>query len=252
MIKTKKNRPIFNSLTAVVSGTQEAIEYLMPFDGTREQRNESREFVLRLIEMYGDVVDGYPAWHPLMGGEALKSTNVITDGNQPTVPCEENGYDGLEHTVCFRNAFVSCPYRASGNAKRTIKSVENLQETDIATITAERLHAPFFSTRGKPIEENLMKAVEPVIVVCNWTKSYYPPSSKRIPKRTALGLMVRNQDSKWENAQSGEPWSRMKKYMLGAPHGDVSSLFVDMHTGRAIKKLFNTMNDAGLFGEVRD
>lgn len=247
-----RNRPLFNSRTAAMSGTSGAIEGLVPYDGTPEQRKEAKDCVLRLIESYGDVVDGYPLWHPLMGGESLKTSYAITNGNQYTFPSQRNGYDGLDHTICFRNAFVSCPYRGAGGADKLIKSVENLPKTDVATITAERLLEPLYATGGESIEDKPITAADPILVVCNWNERHYPDASGMVPKRTALGLMVADAVRNWENAQCGEPWEYMMGCMLGSPHGEVSSLFVDMETGRAIKKLFNTINDVGLFGAVRD
>jgi hypothetical protein len=73
-----------------------------------------------------------------------------------------------------------------------------------------------------------------------------------IHKRTALGLMVAHAVKYWDNKNSViDDWEDMQEHMLGSPHGEVSSLFVDLETGRAIKKVFNTMKGVGLLGESR-
>jgi len=54
----------------------------------------------------------------------------------------------------------------------------------------------------------------------------------------------------WENAQCGESWQTMRRYILGTPCGSRSSLFVNQETGQALRQVFDLLNQHELFGPV--
>jgi hypothetical protein len=43
----------------------------------------------------------------------------------------------------------------------------------------------------------------------------------------------------------------MQPYLLGAPHGSRSSLFVTQETGQTIKKVWNLLINTGMFGPIK-
>lgn len=115
----------FRANDEIQRGTERAIRYLTPSDGTPAQRAEARALVLKLIEEYGPVVDSYPTWHPMVD---LPNKRAGIRNWVRTAPCEDIGYHGLDHTIYLAGAIITCPY---GHATQTVLTLPR----PLATLT---------------------------------------------------------------------------------------------------------------------
>lgn len=193
-----------------------------PAPDRERNRSRLRDFTDRL----GHVIDDYPTWHPLVRNHAERS--VVT---RPNEQCQ---YQGIDHTICFVNGFVTCPY---GDGQNVIDSVRALPACPVAKIHAERLEAeePLYHPNAATI-----------LVTCEWHVDMLQDGT--IPAQVAIPLMLERELPCWHWATRAETWDSMKSYFLGMPHGSRSSLFVNQETGQAMKKIWNTLIETGMFG----
>lgn len=218
----------FRADEAEQDGYERARRALVHSPGVEPAQRESAETALQdLIDKHGPVVRAYPTWHPL-----VPQFNPSQPVTYPSTHC---GYQGLDHTVFFAHAFVSCPY---GNGDEIIKSVEAMKGHSCATITAERLDVPFYNS-----------ATTKILVRCNWHEPFR--EQHMVPKRLAVPLMIQEEMRMWPRAQLGERWETMCPYLLGDPHGARSSLFVTQETAMAMKRIYVAMVESGMFGPMR-
>lgn len=209
---------------------ERAEAYLLPrnMEISRAERERGRNALMDIHDDLGPVVSGYPSWHPLV-------RNYQDDRSPSTAPDERCGYRGLDHTVLFANGFITCPYR---DPEAVINSVAELPWHHVAQISAELLDVPFYSTMAKP-----------VLVRCNWTKPI--GNDRMVPLRIALPLLLEKEIPCWAWSDVAETWESMRPYLLGQPHGSVSSLFVNQESGQAIKKIWNSLIFTGMFGPIK-
>lgn len=216
----------FRANEAIDSGTQEALNYLVGREIPREQKGKSREALYSLINQCGPVVKSYPCWHPLVAGR---------EGIQPQTHPSQAQYHGLDHTVLFRDGFLTCPY---GGVEFIQKAVNELNSKDRRYfIEVEELDCMLYHPEATPI-----------LVKCSWDKPLLIDGT--IPKSLAYPLLLESELPVWRHAQVAETWQTMQRYLLGSPHGKVSSLFVNQDTGNALKKLWNTLIESGMFGPI--
>lgn len=218
----------FRADEEISRGLDRVSEYLIPRTFEPEQRERSQMALEKIIEEIGPAVEGYPSWHPLVSKH---------DGRNPeTSPNKQCGYHGLDHTRYFAHGFITCPY--SFGADEVIESVEKLDH-HCATISAEILDVPFYSTETKAI-----------LVRCEWNKPLN--GNKMIGKHIAVPLMLEQELPCWRWSERAESWDVMRPYLLGAPHGSRSSLFVDQETALAMKKAYMAMVESGMFGPLKN
>ena len=197
-------------------GFESVKSYLISRDISKDERERSENKLFDITDRYGPAVDSYPTWHPL----------VTHDDQYPTTtPSEPCGYQGLDHTIYFLNAFITCPY---GDGQKIIDSVKALPQNSVATITAERLDVQFYKPNATPI-----------LVYCDWERSLQKDGM--IPASLAIPLMLQKEVPSWEWATRGETWEAMRPYFLGSPHGSRSSLFVNQETALTMKKIWNLL-----------
>lgn len=219
----------FRADEAARIGFEEILSYLIPRqkgigDASMER---SKEALLDVIESLGPAVSDYPTWHPLVCNH---------DSMQPvTRPGDRCGYKGLDHTRYFAHGFITCPY---GDGQEVIDSVNALPRHHLATITAYRLDAQFYSPSATP-----------VLVKCEWATPL--PTDKMIPLSIAMPLLLEMEIPCWRHSQVAETWETMRSYFLGAPHGSRSSLFVSQETGQAMKKVWEALINTGMFGPIK-
>ncbi|EFO32490.1 conserved hypothetical protein [Roseibium sp. TrichSKD4] len=217
----------FRADEAANHGFERVKKYLIPRSLTASERSELEIALLDIVDKVGPVVDGYPTWHPLVSNH--------NDRQPETWPNERCGYRGLDHTVCFMNGFLTCPY---GNGQQVLDSVLSLPAHPRAEITAERLEVPFYN-----------EGVTPILVRCEWLSPL--TRDNMIPKPLAVPLMLEKELPVWRWADRAERWEVMRPYLLGSPHGARSSLFVDQETALAIKKCYLSMVESGMFGPLK-
>jgi len=156
-----------------------------------------------------------------------------------TTPSDRCGYQGLDHTIYFRNAFVTCPY---GDGNPVLDSVAALDNraigNEIAFVAAEKLEATLYASHTTPI-----------LVRCDWQKPMLPDGT--VPKSIAVPMILEREVPCWHWSGLGETWESMRPYFLGTPHGGRSSLFINQETGAAIKRVWQALIESGAFGPIK-
>ncbi len=218
----------FRADEAAQTGYERAENYLVRRlrDADESQRSRSKEVFQEIVDRFGPVIDSYPSWHPLVCNHDSQ--------NPVTIPSDQCGYKGLDHTVYLANGFITCPY---DDGESIIDSINELPSHPAATISAERLDAVFYNA-----------STTPILVTCRWTKPL--PMDRMIPLSIAMPLILEKEIPCWRHAQVAETWETMRPYFLGTPHGSRSSLFVNQETGQAIKKIWNEIINTGMFGPI--
>jgi len=209
------------------NGFEAVKNYLIARGIEADERERSENKLFDIENKYGPVIDSYPSWHPLVSHH---------DNRCPaTTPSDQCGYQGLDHTRYFLNAFITCPY---DDGQKVIDSVEALPHSSIAKIKTERLDVQFYQSHANPI-----------LVYCDWKKPIAP--NGMIPASLAIPLMLQKELSCWELAELGETWETMRPYFLGSPHGSRSSLFLNQETALTMKKIWHLLINTGMFGPIK-
>lgn len=217
----------FRADEAAASGYERLKTYLIPRHLSPTERSRSEKVLSDVVDVCGPAVEGYPTWHPLVRNH---------DGRNPeTYPSNRCGYKGLDHTKYFAHGFITCPYH---DGQDVIDSVQRLPSHPAATVTAERLDAPFYA-----------EGATAILVRCEWSEPL--EVGHLIPKRLAVPLMLEQELPCWRWAERAETWETMRPYLLGEPHGSRSSLFVSQETALAMKKIYIAMVESGMFGPVK-
>lgn len=218
----------FRANEAEANGRENALRILVPRDADTAQRGRSQRVVMDMIDQCGPVIERYPSWHPLLIANEDPQVPAVAPGPQ----C---GYSGLDHTVFFRNGFVTCPYHGE---EQVIESVERLPFSNVATFSAERIDEQLYAPNARP-----------VLVRCEWNEPL--PADGMIPKSLAIPLLLEQEIPCWHWSKYAETWETMQPYFLGTPHGSRSSLFVNQETGQVLKKIWNALIHTGMFGPIR-
>lgn len=215
---------IFRSEEAAQAGFERALRYLTPGDATPEERLRVREALSAIVEEHGPVVDSYPTWHPLV---------PQPDPRTPQTGVSDRcGYQALDHTVQFVNAFLTCPY---GNVEKVVDSAIRIDvPVKIGRIIAQELDTPFYN-----------RAATPVLVRMAWEVPL--ENGHQVPAAYAVPLMLENQVPNWRWSERGEDWEEMRHYLLGSPHGRRSSHFVSQQTAIQLRKMFEAMVESGMY-----
>ncbi|MGI9493154.1 MAG: hypothetical protein ACR2QF_12210, partial [Geminicoccaceae bacterium] len=105
------------------------MDYLTPDQADAEDVTPALEDI---VSKYGPPVEGYPCWHPFVQNRDGMSTT-----SDPKL-------EGLDHTIYFRNAFVTCPYT---DGQAVLDSVVRMScDYPCYGLSAERLDVKFYST----------------------------------------------------------------------------------------------------------
>ena len=191
---------------------------------SESHRESCARAVKDIIAECGNVVDAYPAWHPLVFAH-----------NQPIgtelIPSELCGYSGLGHAIYFANGFITCPFSDGADV---IDSVSKLPPHPNAKVLAERLDVKLYN-----------KNTTTVVVKCCWSQPL--SDDGRIPTPIAVRLLLERMIPLSRRSDIPLTWDSIRLELLGSPHGRRSSLFVNEDTGQTIKKLWETLIDAGIF-----
>lgn len=215
----------FRADEAEKAGYERARQILVSTGLDPSKRAAAENTLQDLIKKFGPVVSAYPTWHPLVPQR---------DAQHPvTTPDSRCGYEGLDHTVYFAHAFVSCPY---GDGAQILKSAEQISHP-CAEITGEALDVAIYNT-----------STTAILVQCNWREPLV--DRHMVPKKLAVPLMIEQEMRMWHRAEVGERWETMRPYLLGVPHGSRSSLFVNQDTALAMKRAYMAMVESGMFGPL--
>lgn len=191
-------------------------------------RQKAKEHLDDLVDDLGPVVDRYPSWHPIVANQKAPHA-------PQTTPSKLCGYNGIDHTILFRDGFLACPYGTKN--KDLIDSVKKLPSHPLYLLVAQELKAQLYHEEAKP-----------VIVKCHWMMA--TPADRTVPMRLAIGCLLEQELPAWQKSDHAETWDTMRAYFLGEPCGSRSSLFVNERTGQGLKRLWNTLIQSGVFGPI--
>lgn len=189
-------------------------------------RDAGRVRVESLIEELGNAIDRYPDWHPLLTLPPRNGSAYVGS------LLEVKAYKGLDHTIEFVKGFVTCPY-SDDDANRLVEAVN-----EVPGLYARRLDGPLYADSAFPV------------VVAALTVEL--DADGTILGRRALAWFVQQSGGEALSAQVAETWWNVRSNILGSPHGQRSSLFVNQHTGAHMRKLLEAMNKSGMFGPVKE
>ena len=218
----------FRADEAAASGYESLKTYLISRHFSPSDRSRSERVLLDIVEKCGPAVESYPTWHPLVRNHDKRDPQTY-----PNAKCL---YKGLDHTQYLAHGFITCPYRDGSDI---IESVNRLPRIQCADITAEKLDVKFYN-------EGTMA----ILVRCNWSE--HLEQGSLVPKKLAVPLMLEQELPCWTWAKRSETWESMRPYLLGQPHGNRSSLFVNQDTALAMKKVYLAMVESGMFGPLID
>jgi hypothetical protein len=212
------------------SGFARAKNYLVDRLGLEVEREDKLRSLDKLKDIerqLGPVVDAYPLWHPLV--------SHYKNAHSPAMhPSEALGYEGLDHTIYFRNGFITCPYV---KPEDVINSVSKLKHKPTVNFSAELIEDVYF----------YQKSAHPVVVKCEWI--IRPNATKEfVNASVAAPLMMEQMIRGWHESRFDESWETMRPYILGQPHGATSSHFLDRQTGVVLKKLYSSMTKTRMYG----
>lgn len=214
----------FRADESAVEGREQAIVKLIS-KLPPAKRAASLEKLDDLLDKFGPVVDGYPTWHPFVWG-----------GSHPFQrPNNELGYEELDHVVFLKDAFISCPY---SDGAKLVLAANKRDPGPYASIEADTLDFALYN-----------ESVTPVLVKCMWSEKCRA-GDRTVPQRIAVGRMLESELRYWQRAEVAETWETMRPYFLGSPHGSRSSLFVSETTGTAMKRVWQAIIGAGVYGPV--
>ena len=213
-----------------INGFENAVNYLTNLSQnglTDEEKTEARSYLTNLVRWIGPVVGSYPVWHPLVSS-MRKNLEV-------TYPSQDCGYFGLDHVVLFAHGFITCPYTDGADV---IESVAKLTKTKVAEIRAHKIGVPLYA-----------KGTTPILVQCHWTFEMNPDLT--IPSRIAVALMLKQKLANWESSKQSSSWEQVCYSLLGSPHGQLSSLFINRETGLKMRKVWQAVNSAEVLGVTK-
>jgi hypothetical protein len=135
----------FRANEEAASGREEAIRlFSCNFKQTIE-REAAAAYMATLIDTYGPVVEGYPFWHPFITEGPARSFGGWPDSRP-------QGFDGLDHTIYFRDAFVTAPYGNADSVGQSSPLAYYAREAHtLASLLARRRNLPCTqSPLGRP------------------------------------------------------------------------------------------------------
>ena len=221
---------MFRQEESQLSGFAKAKSYLIDRLGSEVSSAEKKQSLERLKQIeqkLGPLVEHYPMWHPIV-------SHYDNDHSPATLPTKENGYLGLDHTIYFRNGFITCPYV---DPQKVLESVEQLPKKAVASIAAEIITDVHF----------YKKWAYPVLVTCKW--NIRPIATDGfIDVSVAAPLMLEQLLRGWHESRYDESWEFMQSSILGQPHGATSSHFITRQTGTVLRKLYKDLVNTGMYG----
>ena len=198
------------------------IKYLI-----KDGMTDSIAVVWDIIQTYGPPVSHYPTWHPLVARYAQRSQR-----SDPTGRPEDCDYEGLDHTVYFANAFITCPY---SDGKSVIDSVDDfMSKCSVADISARKLNVPMYH-----------KDTTPILVSCDWYYSLNHDGT--VPLDIAMPMMLKMEVKTRRDAKVSEKWQTMAPYLLGSPHTTIASAFINSESGVAMMNTWESLVRSGMF-----
>lgn len=199
-------------------------------------RPAATEYLRRAAKRHGPVISSYPLWHPFIVGRLLK--HGLRETYIHRTPSRESGWLGLDHTVFFQRAFITCPYT---DGEEVIES---------AKCASEGLFRLGLSIRAERVEGvNIYNdKVTPILVTAPLLDT---GEDGLIAQKPALAgaLRVLTASVDMIGGEVAEPWENVKEFFLGEPCGARSSLFVNEKTGATMRRLLSELNKSGVFGD---
>jgi hypothetical protein len=210
---------------------ESTIEYLT--DGVKPDGHKYVSDTIRAIaKMYGPVVRSYPIWHPLVNNSVSRDLHLGVNATPINV-------FRTDHTVYFANAVLS-----------TNHGRLNERMLDLMKFTTHEA-ALFHISRYSGLYAD---GATSALLSCRFNDADLSEEDGKVryakaSTRSAVGMMLQSEVPAWIDAECAEPWNVMRPYLLGEPCGAVSSHFVSEETGVVMRRVWNTLVAAGLWGK---
>lgn len=219
-----------------------AIEFLEAV--TNKSRAKSKD-----LPFLGPVIDYYPTWHPFVR-EFSNSRGVF----------DIRG----DHQLSFANGMIFCPY-TEDEVKDIEQSVADLKAKYQRSLDEERksvLHSDnkrndFYLLQVERLDVTLYH--ERTIPVAVWIEWPVTTPHGQIPVNVALNRLLREQleaGLALDESSCAETWKTMATYFLGEPFATnrkgqpEESIFLDKETTSAIRNVWESLIDSGVFGPI--
>lgn len=204
---------------------KQAAEY---FTKNLSDRVGGLELFSQVHQRLGNAVESLPDWHPILAAPPERPQFHWHAPNYSSLPL----YDLCDHTWEFVRGILTCPYNEA-DADRLVEAVNQVQG-----LNAERLKGALYMDNAFPV---LIEAWEVAL-----------EADGTIRSRDALAWFVQTTAEHAREAKVAETWWNVRQLTLGSPHGARSSLIVNDHTGRHMRKILETLNDSGMFGPIKE
>lgn len=176
----------------------------------------------------GNAIEGLPDWHPVLTTPPERPQHHWHASSYTALPI----YAPCDHTWEFVRGMLTCPYSETG-AEKLVEAVNQVQG-----LNAERLDGPLYMDNAFPV---LIEAWEAEL-----------EADGTIRSRDALAWFAQATVEYAREAKVAETWWNIRSLTLGKPCGARSSLLVNDHTGRHMRKILETLNDSGIFGPIKE
>lgn len=238
-----------------------------PDGADHEVVSEQRRVIEFLSSKLGPFVQGYPEWHPLNAygyNEQGRSGGCHTQSTPK--------FSWMDHTHYMVNGFITCPYdhgldelmqelnadqyllgstpppaleRLGKSLLGWMSQVVSLTEFRAEPLTYELL-VEEFGYDGDP--EALLQLyaphAHPILVWVQWNSDDFDLSEndfRPIPQHHALPLMMSRTLADMVHASCAEDWESMQYLLVGYPHSDHLSPFIERSTMAQLRKTFETL-----------
>ncbi|MEG2828001.1 MAG: hypothetical protein RR903_00775 [Edwardsiella sp. (in: enterobacteria)] len=245
-----------------------------PDGASEETRNEQKKIIEFLASKLGPFIDSYPEWHPLnaygykVGGEhsiAYRYSDTPHTQNRPK-------FSWLDHTLHMVNGFITCPY--GHGVEELMQELEvaakywcayklpevpadnmplygwmslafSFCEFHAAPLTYELL-VDEFGYDGDPeaILQLYAPNAHPILIWVEWRSDDFDLSEndfRPIPQHYALPLMMARTLADMVHASCAEDWESMQYLLVGSPHSDHLSPFIERSTMTQLRKTFEQL-----------
>ncbi|ECN9265259.1 hypothetical protein ZL58_14580 [Salmonella enterica subsp. enterica serovar Typhimurium] len=205
--------------------------YLLPkkSDGaTKEQIDRAKIVLTRALNILGPVIEFYPAWHPFM--DELDLSHKWGIGKLNHILPRESPLAGLDHTICFANGIITCPY--DYHEELILRSYEDYKKNRILN------HDHSHYVHIEPLKDVMLyhPNAKPYLITHSELELPFQPYNGS----WIIARMLKRQLPSMERHSCAEPWEDgTKQEFLGYPSWGNSSLLVDSKTTSKMRKIWS-------------
>lgn len=223
----------FRSNESAEAGLTRAIQYLARSsmrDMSKTEMENAEEYLRNVVHEIGPVVDSYPNWHPFVRHFCSSLHDYLHN-----IPRNDQGFQGLDHTIFFSHGLITCPY-VEDSVNKLFQSVDLMNKKFDLSLECSRIDVNLYN-----------KQVFPVLIKSD--KCYELETDLTIKKTSAVKMFCQLLVDTIGCSYSTFDWKDFSPCILGTPSGGRSSLFVNEETGQTLKSIFTLLVKQKVFSE---